>query len=108
MALCLVTSMIVDEPLSASTDGRGGYPPAGGRETKQLSSLCSVLFGRQLDVFTRFGEIIQAGGMRKDREFGDQILSFDFNSDNEASRWVFQPEIKRNRPYWHCGLRNDP
>ena len=40
-------------------------------------------------MFTRFGEIIQAGGMRKDREFGDQILSFDFNSDNEASRWVY-------------------
>ena len=58
------------------------------------------LFWRQLDVFTRFGEIIQAGGKRKDREFGDQILSFDFNSDNEASRWVFQPEIKRNRPLW--------
>ena len=47
------------------------------------------LFWRQLDVFTRFGEIIQAGGKRKDREFGDQILSFDFNSDNEASRWVY-------------------
>ena len=75
---------------------------------RQNSTLFSFLFWRQLDVFTRFGEIIQAGGMRKDREFGDQILSFDFNSDNEASRWVFQPEIKRNRPYWHCGLRNDP
>ena len=34
-------------------------------ETKQYSSLCSVLFWRQLDVFTRFGEIIQAGGKRK-------------------------------------------
>ena len=42
MALCLVTTMIVDEPLSASTDGRGGYLPAGRRETKQYSSLCSL------------------------------------------------------------------
>ena len=72
------------------------------------NSTALFLFWRQLDVFTRFGEIIQAGGKRKDREFGDQILSFDFNSDNEASRWVFQPEIKRNRPYWHCGFRNEP
>ena len=37
-------------------------------------------------VLARFGEIIQAGGRRKDQEFGDQILSFDFSSDNEASR----------------------
>ena len=42
MALCLVTTMIVDEPLSASTDGRGGYLPAGWSETKQYSSLCSL------------------------------------------------------------------
>ena len=34
----------------------------------------------------RFGEIIEAGGKRKDQEFGDHILSFDFNTDNEASR----------------------
>ena len=39
MALCLVTTMIVDEPLSASTDGRGGYQPAGRSETKQYSPL---------------------------------------------------------------------
>ena len=39
MALYLVTTMIVDEPLSASTDGRGGYQPAGWSETKQYSPL---------------------------------------------------------------------
>ena len=39
-------------------------------------------------VDARFGEIISAGGSRKDEEFADQILSFDFNSDNEASRWT--------------------
>ena len=37
-------------------------------------------------VHARFGEIIEAGGRRKDQEFGDHILSFDFNTDNEASR----------------------
>ena len=44
MALCQVTTMIVDEPLSASTDGRGGYQPAGRSETKQYSSLCSLFY----------------------------------------------------------------
>ena len=42
MALCLVTTMIVDEPLSASTDGREEFQPAGWSETKQYSSLCSL------------------------------------------------------------------
>ena len=44
MELYLVTTMIVDEPLSASTDGRGGYQPAGRSETKQYSSLCSLFY----------------------------------------------------------------
>ena len=44
MALYLVTTMIVDEPLSASTNGRGGYQPAGRSETKQYSSLCSLFY----------------------------------------------------------------
>ena len=42
MALYLVTTMIVDEPLSASTDGRGGYQQAGRSEAKQYSSLFSA------------------------------------------------------------------
>ena len=49
-------------------------------------SQCEYRWKRRIPA-SRFGEIIQAGGRRKDQEFGDQILSFDFNSDNEASRW---------------------
>ena len=54
----------------------------------------NILFGQKTNTYwhstDRFGEIISAGGKRKDKEFGDQILSFDFNSDNEASRWAAQ------------------
>ena len=48
MALYLVTTMIVDEPLSASTDGRGGYQPAGRSETKQLTLFPFFYFGDNL------------------------------------------------------------
>jgi len=50
------------------------------------ASQCEYRWKRRIPA-SRFGEIIQAGGRRKDQEFGDQILSFDFSSDNEASRW---------------------
>ena len=66
-----------EELLSASIAGRDGYRPVGETSIKR----------NKVTVFlARFGEIIQAGGKRKDEEFGDQILSFDFSSDNEASR----------------------
>ena len=68
-----------EELLSASIDGRDGYRPVGETSIKRKVNKVTLFLAR-------FGEIIQAGGKRKDEEFGDQILSFDFSSDNEASR----------------------